>query len=217
MQTAEQFGLGEVVQWLGVAVGLMGVLAAAPAGVALLVRETRQQMLGLLSRLFPNRFRRGGQSSFGLMSDHIGIFDQIAAGSSLGHWSEMLSLDEKAALLHRQVNELVTRVETLEQEFAAKHSELDQRVTVLAEQIAELASSLSDRLDQMERQAAQFDARGLVGIGLGILMTGIPIAIAANEGLGVLIVAGALLWTAGTLGRFIPEVERLSRVEAGES
>jgi fatty acid desaturase len=82
-------------------------------------------------------------------------------------------------------------------EAQRNHADLGAELTQEAEVLRAADRALVERLDREERQAARIDARGIILIGLGVVMTGVPDGLAAPGWLGwflVAVAAALVLW-----------------------
>ena len=100
-------------------------------------------------------------------------------------WSEKATADEKLDTLHQQSEELRGRIDDLrtrhDRDRSSAQKEIREAESRLAAQIRQVRSEMSGE----RSQASHVDARGLLPVALGIIMTGLPDELAKVPAVGM--------------------------------
>jgi hypothetical protein len=190
----------DCIRWVGVVIAFVGTLVAAPAGTAYVIRaiSTSGKSVGRqLARLLrlPKRHPVTHQ-----MSAHVGVASGGSAIMAVGlGWIDSETDAEKIDRLHRHLGQVLEQVNTVRRETQQANASTRAALDQVAGELRAAVRSLENRIDTGERRAAQVDARGIVLIGTGVVLTGIPDGLARFAPVGWLSVALAGLLMLGIL------------------
>jgi len=189
------------VRRVGVLVALVGTLVAAPEGTVLIgrwiwavLRVIGQRIRVLLARFLP--FLRRGANVQGVAGSVNVRFPSLSMRASGLKLLPDADLKERVDLLDEHIVRAFGEIEKVRQEAAAGDAELRR---IIEQQAGELRASVEAHQAvhaAAQRQAAQVDARGVVLIGAGVVMTWVPDGLAAFPWSGWLVIALALAGTA---------------------
>ena len=158
-----QVFLADVINWVGVTVGVLGAVVIAPSGFSELVR----QMLDVARRFLPGRPKDVTVSA--------GLAHATASagrGYPLGTIGTDLPDRELLLALVRKVNELSTQAVNVQLESDTRYDEIKLEMRRIEAGGQRTDAEVRKLIRQAELQNAQFNARGLPLIALGIVMTG---------------------------------------------
>lgn len=172
---------GTPADWIrrvGVFVALIGTAAAAPDGAVQLCRAALTMLHAAwakvragLARLLPCLANRVTGAAALASSGTLTVSGD--AGAPLV-WSDDAPPDEKIHLLHQDILRVSQDVNTLRRETRQADAELRQMIQHRADQLRTDSDALRAWLHAQERRAVRVDARGVVLIGIGVIMTGMP-------------------------------------------
>ena len=197
--------LSDWVRRSGVAVAIIGTAVAAPEGTALIWRwvkgalgKARSWLASTwLAHVLP--FLRKSATVHG-MAAHLRTdagFGAVAIGAP--GWDAAASLEGKVHRLHDQMQWAFAEIEKARQEARDSVAGLRQVVEQQADELRTAQQAHQAVHAAAQRQAAQVDARGVVLIGVGVIMTGIPDELAYFWPVGWFFIAGGValsLWWA---------------------
>jgi hypothetical protein len=203
------------IRWVGVGVAIVGTLVAAPTGTALVrdlvIGGIRKGSKAVLAAVRP----AGKAIAVGIWhvlvaiwlvakaTLHIGLPTGIAGDLPIGlgdllvraraasdpfAWDDEATLDVKVTVLHEQIGHLLKYADGIRREALAMNATL-----------ADADSALRKQLRAKERREARVSARGVVLIGFGIVLTGIPDGLAKFAVVGWLVVGVVIAWTLWTV------------------
>jgi hypothetical protein len=185
----------DVIRWVGVAVGVAGVVLAIPDGMAAAWRWVKRWH-GRAWTIARRLLRLPGQT--------ISLRGS-AAGSSLGlggnayvhvwqQWREEASDDEKVDILHQQVEILRGLTDELRSQLDRTARDLKNDIRDAEGRVTGQLGLLASEMRGERSQASRVDARGFGPIALGIILTGLPDGLAAVTVVGWLFVLVAVVW-----------------------
>lgn len=157
-----QILLADVINWVGVAVGLTGAIVVAPSGFSEFARE----LLASVQRLFPRK--PGiitGSLNLSLPKPSVRAYAHVAMSRDL---PQQELLDQ----LVQRVNDLSAQMSTVQQAFDKQHDELRREIKRIEAGSQRSDAEIRKLMADAELQNAKFNARGLPLIALGIVMTG---------------------------------------------
>lgn len=207
------------VRRFGVLVALVGTLVATPEGTVLIGRWicAALRAMGRKIRVFLARF-------LPFLRHSANVHGVTASGSlslpplSMRAFGLKLSPDgdlkERVDLLDEHIVRAFGEIEKVRQEAAAGDAELRR---IIEEQAGELRASVEAHRAAhaaAQRQSAQVDARGVVLIGAGVVMTGVPDGLAALPWSGWLVVALALVGTAWATAWVVSDMRKTRRTSS---
>jgi hypothetical protein len=186
------------IRWVGVTLAIVGTVVAAPKGTLLIVSQTfnaGRWLSGLIRRTMARILRRRRQSVSGLGGVAMAKMSGAGTLSAIGSvWSSSESVEQKIERLRGQIGEVRQAVNEARQEARQNHSALSARLDQEADALRAADKALTDRLEAEGRQAARIDARGVVLIGLSVVLTGIPDGLAAVAWVGWFVIAVAAVF-----------------------
>jgi hypothetical protein len=178
-----QVFLTDVINWVGVAVGVLGAIVVAPSGFS----EFARKIVTGARRFLPSKPKNvtvsaGTASAFAAAMQgyaHVGMPTGLGDHELLQYLVQrldelsktLLDVQKQADDRHRQIKREISRIES-----SGKRSE------------SEILRMISDS----ERQSAQFNARGLPLIAAGTVMTGPASILAECVPFGWVCVAGGI-------------------------
>jgi hypothetical protein len=165
-----QVFLADVINWVGVAVGVLGAIIIAPSGFS----ELARQLLAAARRILLRRPK------------NVTVSAGLASASALaaqGYAHVTMSTDlPDHELVHQlvlRVNELSKQAVNFQQESNRRHDEITREIRRIEAGGQRTEAEIRKLISEAERQNARFNARGLPLIALGIVMTG-PTSILAE-------------------------------------
>jgi hypothetical protein len=183
--------LSDWIRWIGVGVAITGLVLATPDGIASAWRSIRSG-LRKTSTLIQRLTRRqrpilgSGGVTFPKMS--------VAARGYVGTWKpwpNKARTAEKLDILHQQSEELRRRIDNMRTQIDSDISGVETKIREAERHLAAQIRQVSSELSGERSQASHVDARGLLPVALGIILTGIPDELARVPVLGWLVVAAA--------------------------
>jgi ElaB/YqjD/DUF883 family membrane-anchored ribosome-binding protein len=191
---------GREADWIrraGVLIAIVGTAVAAPEGTAWLWRAAKalpqrgwSKVRPILARLFPGLRREvtGGATLRGR-----GGMNMSGRARASVDWSEDTPLEERINILRENLRLAEQEIDEVRREARQRIEEvrraIEHRLGLVeaAQQAHQAAHAVT------QRQAAGVDARGVVLIGLGVVMTGVPDGLARFGWFGWLFLVGALI------------------------
>lgn len=181
----------DVIRYVGVFVALAGAVIAAPGGARRLLgisgdwlRSEGRWLCRQIRRLLPFRARHHPPLRTSAVGDAGAGGDVLDVDKMTRTWDANLPAWVKVERLHEQVEDIIVRVRQIWKQMQAEDSRIREELTSVVTELRDADRAIRLRLDQAERRAAQIDARGILLIGLGIVLTGIPTELAAWHPLG---------------------------------
>jgi hypothetical protein len=186
------------VRRFGVLVALVGTLVAAPEGTVLIGREiwtalrtARRRIWGSLARFLPFLRRSANvQGVTASSSTRAPSPSMRATGLQLRPDAD---LKERVDLLDQHIVQAFREIETVRQEAAAGDAALRQKIEREVNDLRAAIDVHQAAHTAAQRQSAQVDARGVVLIGAGVVMTGVPDGLATFPWSGWLVIALVLV------------------------
>jgi hypothetical protein len=96
-------------------------------------------------------------------------------------WSGNARADEKIEILHQQADELRRRLDDLRTRFDGVVNLLQREIREAESRVAAQIRQLASEMRGERSQASHVDARGLLPVALGIILTGIPDELAVGD------------------------------------
>jgi len=182
----------------GVAVAIIGTAVAAPEGTALIwrwVKGAAGRARGWLAstwlvHVLP--FLRKSATLHGVAAHLRAEAGVGAVATGVAGWDATASLEGKVDRLHDQMQWVFAEIEKVRQEARDGVAGLRQVVEQQADELRTAQQAHQAAHAAAQRQAAQVDARGVVLIGVGVIMTGIPDELAYFWPVGWLFIAGGV-------------------------
>jgi hypothetical protein len=175
-----QIFLTDVINWVGVAVGVLGAVIVAPSGFS----EFARQLLAAARRILPRRTKNVTASA------NLTVPIKLKA-RGYGHVTISANVSD-----HELVHQLMLRVDELgktmvdvQQEFDRRHDELGREIRQIKVGGQRSEAEIRKLISERELQNAKFNARGLPLIALGIVMTGPTGILAESAPVGWIFVA----------------------------
>lgn len=196
--------LADWVRRVGVVAAVFGTAVAAPEGTARLwrwitgpVRWAWRKVRPWLARYLP--FLRRSATVYPTTASGAAVFGAAGVRATGFTWNPDAPLEDQVRLLHEQMIEfhalIFTETHKARQEAREGDAEVRQMIEQHAGELRALHEAHQATHVAAQRQAARVDARGVVLLGLGVVMTGIPDGLARFAWLGWLVIAGALAVT----------------------
>jgi len=172
--------LADTNRWVGVFIAVVGSIVVAPAGAKLLWRtswgwlkrqgvRTRNQLARVLPFLRRNVIVRpvgvAGEAS---------MSGALVATASGRVWWPTAPVDERIEALRGYLLELEGRLNETNRQVRSERSDRESAIARLEQALKTETTELRRALDEMDRETAMIDARGLPVIGFGIVLSGIP-------------------------------------------
>jgi hypothetical protein len=108
-------------------------------------------------------------------------------------WAEEATATEKLDILRQQSEELSRRIDDLRSQADRDRGSTQKGIREAENRLAAGIRQVGLELSGERRQASHVDARGLLPVGLGIVLTGLPDELAKVPALGGLVVAAAAI------------------------
>ncbi len=196
--------LADWVRRVGVAAAVVGTAVAAPEGTARLWRWINGPVRWAWWKVRPWLARH-----LPFLPRSAAVYPKTAGGAAVVGAAGMRAtgsvgnpdapLEDQVRLLHEQMTEfhalIFTETDKARQEAREGDAELRQMIERHAGELRALHEAHQAAHVAAGRQAARVDARGVVLLGLGVVMTGVPDGLARFAWLGWLVIAGALAVT----------------------
>lgn len=178
------------IRWAGVLITAVGTLVAAPSGVARLLRAVAGTVTGiwfLLTLIFSKKARaKVGRGLAGVFKAFaIVIAGALAAraapepsadipGKIPIRWAKGESLEAKLEHLRRGLEQAFEQISDVRRDAKAADAELQKSLDQLSDELQKVNADLTSRMNAAEQQAAAIDSRGILLLGAGVILTGIP-------------------------------------------
>ncbi len=196
--------LADWVRRVGVVAAVFGTAVAAPEGTARLwrwitgpVRWAWRKVRPWLARYLP--FLRRSATVYPNTASGAAVIGAVGVRATGFTWNPNAPLEDQVRLLHEQMIEfhalVFAETDKARQEALEGDAELRQMIEQHAGELRALHEAHQAAHVAAQRQAARVDARGVVLLGLGVVMTGVPDGLARFAWLGWLVIAGALAVT----------------------
>ena len=213
--------LANVVRLSGIGVSVAGAFEAAPDGAVRfftwLYRWARRQLRSaraLLARWLP--FLRSdaevrGVTAEGRVTAPVG-FSISAVGEA---WHPNATTREQARALWEMHQALSRRVTDVQREARESTEAVRRELRQAAEELRAAGNQITVRIDTTEKRGAQADARGIVVVVAGIVMSGIPAGLARWLPLGIAAIAAgcaSAIW----VGYLVTRSARARQTGTGE-
>jgi hypothetical protein len=175
--------LADVINWVGVTVGVLGAVIVAPSGFSVLI----QQVIAAARRFLPSKPQHHTTSASLAIPIRFGV-------EAYGHVGIPPDLPdhELLYLLASRLDELSKTMLDVQKQFNDKHEQIRNELGRIEAGGQQSAAEIRDLIGQAELQSAQFNARGLPLIALGTLMTGPASILAESDLFGCVLVAVAI-------------------------
>jgi Zn-ribbon protein, possibly nucleic acid-binding len=166
--------LTQVNKFVGVFIALVGAFITAPDGARLVFRSS-----AAWARKQINRFRKPPTKTIQVSAaGFAGITGTVTMTATGRVWDPNAPVDERIETLRSYISDVETRlsatINRVTEERAAREKAIEDLSRTLHAKVDELYQLLKEK----EEQTAIIDGRGLPVIGVGILLTGIPEALA---------------------------------------
>ncbi|RCG19104.1 hypothetical protein DQ384_38145 [Sphaerisporangium album] len=166
--------LTQVNKFVGVAIALIGAFIVAPDGASRIL-----QISGTRIRSRVNRFRRSTQKiTLQGLSEEGRASDAMSVQKNNYPWMSDAPIDERIETLHRYIIDLEKRLNDTMSAVSQERGAREEALTELNRTFTARLDELHRLLQEKERQTATIDARGLPVIGFGVVLSGIPEALA---------------------------------------
>lgn len=177
------------IRWTGVLITAVGTLVAAPGGVARLVRAvgaTVTAIWWLLTFIFSKKARaKAGSGLGGVLKFLAAVFLSAVAGEPDSEppvtpvkpqiqWDEGESTEAKLERLRRGLEQALEQISDVRRDAQAADAELNKALDQVKKDVQTVNADLRSRMDAAEKQAAAIDSRGILLLGAGVILTGIP-------------------------------------------
>ena len=189
--TAPGVTMSDWFRWIGVAVAIAGLALATPDGIASAWRSIRSGLRKTTTgiRHLIGRPRQtavaGGVTARGVSAAGRGYVDRWKP------WSEKAYTAEKLDILHEQSEELSRRIAQLRTRIDGDISDMEKKVREAESRLATQIRQVRSEILGERSRASYVDARGLLPVALGIVLTGLADELAEVPALGWLVVAAA--------------------------
>jgi len=195
----------DIIRYLGVGVAVIGTAIAAPAGVGLITRSIgrrsramARRARGALARFIP-ALRRDVTVHAVTASARASLAGSASVSVTGFGWQPDADLDSKVERLREMIEAVMGDVGRAREEARQADGALADRISSVEQDLAQRLEELRNRIERAERDAARTDARGVLLLGLGVVLTGIPTELADVAVVGWAVVAGAILATASVI------------------
>ena len=196
--------LADWVRRVGVVAAVFGTAVAAPEGTARLwrwitgpVRWAWRKIRPGLARYLP--FLRRSATAYPKAANGAAAVGTAGVRATGFTWNPDAPLEDQVRLLRDRMIEfhalIFTETDKARQEAREGDAKLRQMIEQHAGELRALHEAHQAAHVVAQRQAARVDARGVVLLGLGVVMTGVPDGLARFAWFGWLVIAGALAVT----------------------
>jgi hypothetical protein len=158
-----QVFLTDVINWVGVAVGVLGAVIVAPSGFSELVRK----IVAGVRRFLPSKHRNANVFGAAAWASAGAMQAYAHVGMPTG-----LADHELLQYLTRKVDELSRTLLDVQKLSDDRHGELKREISRIEISRNQSESEIRKLISDSELQSAQFNARGLPLIAAGTVMTG---------------------------------------------
>jgi hypothetical protein len=95
-------------------------------------------------------------------------------GKTQIRWEEGESLEGKLKRLRSWLEQAFEQISDVRREAQSADAELQKSLGQLSDDLQKVKADLTSRMDAAEKQAAAIDSRGILLLGAGVILTGIP-------------------------------------------
>lgn len=192
------------IRWAGVLITAVGTLVAAPSGVVRLLRAVAATVVliwWLLKLVFSKKARAEvGRGVGGFLKVMGSMFLKLLAGKEPEaappatpgktqiRWEEGESLEGKLERLRSWLEQAFEQISDVRREAQSADAELQKSLGQLSDDLQKVNADLTSRMDAAEKQAAAIDSRGILLLGAGVILTGIPDELARVAWIGWVVV-----------------------------
>ena len=183
--------LSDWFQWIGVGVAITGLALATPDGIAAAWRSIRgglRKTDALIRRLIGRPQQVVGALDIALKPMGLAGRGYVDTWKP---WSEKAKTAEKLGILHEQAEELRRRIDNLRTQIDGDISGVEKKIREVESRLSAVIRQVRSEMSGERSQASHVDARGLLPVALGIILTGLPDELAKVPVLGWLVVAAA--------------------------
>jgi hypothetical protein len=103
-------------------------------------------------------------------------------------WAEGESLEAKLESLRRGLEQAFEQISDVHRDAKSADAELNKALDQLSDDLQKVNADLTSRMDAAEKQAATIDSRGILLLGAGVILTGIPDELARVAWIGWVVV-----------------------------
>jgi hypothetical protein len=122
-------------------------------------------------------------------------------------WEEGMSIPAQIERLRAMVDQVLQEVGRVREQTRAQIAQVSGRLGVVESDLRTAVDDLRRRMEVAERRAAQANARGILLLGAGLVLTGIPQELAEFEVIGWTSVALAVVGTFWVLSAVLRDRE----------
>ena len=228
------------IRWAGVVLAFTGTLIAAPKGVVRILQSAGEaaaaavlwvfKVTGIGARLtktFDELFStlesiwKIGEPIFRWIQDRAkkqadtrNLPEDEPSTNIQINWDQSEPLEAKVEYLHSIIGQVVEQISIVHRAAESRDARLDRA----SRDLRETTATLERRINEADLGAAKADARGVILIGVGTILTGIPDELARVAWIGWLAFAIALLLFSGVTLAIAQErraVARAHRIAQG--
>jgi hypothetical protein len=202
--------LANVVRWVGVVVALVASFLAAPAATRHLVGRIRtlirRAAVATAAQARRLRDRLRGHATVRVIPANMGVavgnVHVTGTGDVTWNVNENDDLPARVSRLEQRVLELHDMAKKAEQGIAKNAAESREAVARVEQRITDDVAAVYQRLADQEQEELRVDASALPVIGVGIVLSGVPDALATWTWLGALSIVVALAFLHRALVHF---------------
>jgi uncharacterized phage infection (PIP) family protein YhgE len=103
-------------------------------------------------------------------------------------WAENELLEAKLESLRRGLEQAFEQISDVHRDAKSADAELNKALDQLSDDLQKVNADLTSRMDAAEKQAATIDSRGILLLGAGVILTGIPDELARVAWIGWVVV-----------------------------
>jgi len=201
------------VRRVGVLIAIAGTAVAAPDGTARAWRNVKEgsrrvgrKAHAAMARLLP-WFRK--EANIPGVTLNGGVRFPAPSIQATGHvWYPDADVEAKVQLLHQQMDRAYEEIARVEREARTRDAELTRLIEDRVSELKAAARELRQLFDVREERAVRVDARAVILIGLGVVMTGVPDGLARLRWIGLLFMTGAVALTAEFVRQVISDTKK---------
>jgi hypothetical protein len=224
----------DFIRWAGVAVTFAGILIAAPKGVFRILQTVNSACWFAVGWvLYKTGINKKFSSGFSELFPFavpilkvVGIpvlkwiLDQARKHADTGkpsedepgtavqiNWDQSAPLEAKVERLYTIVGQVSEQISIVQRAAESRDAKLDRA----SHDLRDLAAKLEKRMNEADLGAAKADARGVILIGVGAILAGIPDELAQVAWVGWLAFAIALLLFSGVVLTIVQEWRAAAR------
>jgi hypothetical protein len=109
-------------------------------------------------------------------------------GKTQIRWADGESLEAKLESLRRGLEQAFEQISDVHRDAKSADAELNKALDQLSDDLQKVNADLTSRMDAAEKQAAAIDSRGILLLGAGVILTGIPDELARVAWIGWVVV-----------------------------